>query len=168
MRKNIFPLVLIFLLFILSGCAQGAANYDSIRVTRVIDGDTIELANGEKVRLIGIDTPEIRYGPKLERDGRNTQKDYKAIIATGKEASRFTKGLAHGKIVRLEFDVEKRDKYERLLAYVYLPDGKMLNAEIIKAGYGRIYTFPLNVKYVDMFKKLQKEAKENERGLWKP
>ena len=84
----------------------------------------------------------------------------------GNKATAFTKSLVGKKRVRIEFDVEKRDRYGRLLAYVYLPDGRMLNAELVKEGYAQVYTFPLNVKYVDMFLKLQEEARENNRGLW--
>ena len=141
-------------------------DYDNMRVTRVIDGDTIELENKERVRLIGIDTPESRVNRKLKRDSRRTGRDYKTIIAMGKRATVFTKKLAEGKIVRLEFDAEKKDRYERTLAYVYLPDGRMLNAELVREGYAQVYTFPPNVKYVDLFLELQQEARENDRGLW--
>ena len=150
----------------LTGCAQEGFDYDNILVIRVIDGDTIELQDKERVRLIGIDTPEARYNKKLQRDVSRTGKDYETIIAMGEKATKFTRSLLEGKRVRLEFDIEKRDRYGRLLAYVYLPDGRMLNAEIVKYGYGQIYTFPPNVKYVDLFLKLQREAREGNRGLW--
>ena len=68
--------------------------------------------------------------------------------------AQFTKGLVEGKTVRLEFDVEKRDKYKRLLAYVYLPDGTFVNAEIVKQGYASLMTYPPNVKYADEFRRL--------------
>ncbi len=141
-------------------------SYDNILVTKVIDGDTIELQNRERVRLIGIDTPEVWLNPKLERDRKRTKRDYETIIAMGKIATEFTKNLVEGKKVKLEFDVEKKDRYGRLLAYVYLPDGRMLNAELVKEGYARVYTFPPNVKYVNMFLELQREGRENKRGLW--
>ena len=141
-------------------------DYNNVLVTRVIDGDTIEIQGRERIRLIGIDTPETWFGPKLERDSRRTGKDQRTIIKMGEKAARFTKSLAEGKRVKLEFDVEKKDRYGRSLAYVYLPDGKMLNAEILKEGYGQVYTFQPNVKYVDLFLKLQREARENKRGLW--
>ena len=85
----------------------------------------------------------------------------------GNKATVFTKSLVGGKSVRIEFDVEKRDRYGRLLAYVYLPDGRMLNAELVKEGYAQVYTFPSNVRYVNLFLKLQRQARENNRGLWK-
>jgi len=142
-------------------------DYDDILVRRTIDGDTIELENGERVRLIGIDTPESRYSAKLTRDARRTHAAYTTIIAMGKEASRFTASLVQGARVRIEFDVQRRDHYNRLLGYVYLPDGRMLNAVLVREGYAQVYTVPPNVKHVDTFLALQKEARENKRGFWK-
>ena len=136
-------------------------------VSHVIDGDTIKLATGEHVRLIGIDTPESRYNSKLERDSARSRKDIKSILNMGKEASKFTRQLVEGKRVRLEFDVQKYDKYGRLLAYIYLEDGTFVNARIMEAGYAQVMTIPPNVKYADMFLKLQEEARKGGRGLWK-
>ena len=135
-------------------------------VSRVIDGDTIVLSNGEHVRLIGIDTPESRDNPKLRKDAERTGQDKQAIIAMGKRAGAFTNKLVEGKQVRLEFDVQQRDKYGRLLAYVYLVDETFVNAEIVKAGYAQVMTIPPDVKYQELFLKLQKEARENKRGFW--
>ena len=129
-------------------------------VTRVVDGDTIVVTiNGhnEKIRLIGVDTPE-------------TVHPNKPVQYFGKEASSFTKRMATGKTVRLELDQASavtghRDKYGRLLAYVYLPDGTLLNAEIIRQGYGHAYTrFPFNK--MDEFRALERKAQEAGRGLW--
>jgi len=141
-------------------------DYSDILVTRVVDGDTIELENKERVRLIGIDTPEARYSRKLERDAKRTKANCEAIMAMGKKATAFTKSLVEGKRVKLEFDAEKKDRYDRLLAYVYLPDGRLLNAELLREGYAQIYTFVPNVKHVELFRALQEEARENERGFW--
>jgi len=96
-------------------------------VKRVIDGDKIQLSNGERVRLIGVDTPETKH-PK------------KPVEYFGKEASAFTKKMVEGKVVTLKYDWQRKDKYGRTLAYVYLKDGTFLNAEIIKQGYGHAYT----------------------------
>ena len=124
----------------------------SAKVVKVVDGDTLVLSNGEKIRLIGVDTPEIAH-------------PLKAVQYFAKEAGSFTKTMVEGKKVRLELDWQKRDKYDRLLAYVYLEDGTFLNAEIIKQGYGFAYTrFPF--KYLEEFRRYQKEARENNRGLW--
>jgi len=87
-------------------------------------------------------------------------------LALGKRAHLFTKNLVEGKKVRLEFDVQKRDRYDRLLAYVYLEDGTFVNAEIVRQGYAQVMTIPPNVKYQELFLRLQKEARENGRGLW--
>lgn len=142
------------------------ADYDDILVTRVVDGDTIQLESGERVRLIGIDTPEMHESDKLYRDSRKARQDTETIKALGKKAYGFTRGLLEGKRVRLEFDVERKDRYGRLLAYVYLKDNTLVNAEIVKQGYASLMTYPPNVKYVDELRKLYQEARENKRGLW--
>ncbi len=120
---------------------------------RVIDGDTIVLEENEKVRLIGVDTPE-------------TVHPQKPAEYYGKEASEFTRQMVEGKQVRLEYDWQKKDKYGRTLAYVYLEDGTFLNLEIIKQGYGFAYTkYPF--KFLEEFRQTEKEARENKKGLWK-
>lgn len=124
--------------------------------TRVVDGDTIIVEiNGmkERVRLIGVDTPE-------------TVHPLKPVQHFGIEASAFTKRMASGKRIMLGYDWQRRDKFNRLLAYVYLEDGTFLNAEIIKQGYGFAYT-KQPFKYLDDFRRYEKEARQNERGLWK-
>ncbi len=122
-------------------------------VTRVIDGDTLLLSNGERVRLIGVDTPELCH-------------PLKPVQYFAREASEFTREMVEGKKVRLEYDWQKRDKYGRLLAYVYLKNGTFLNAEIIKQGYGFAYTkYPF--RYMEEFRQYEREARENGRGLWK-
>ncbi|MEK6690995.1 MAG: thermonuclease family protein [Nitrospirota bacterium] len=123
------------------------------KVIRIIDGDTIVLDGGEKVRLIGVDTPE-------------TKDPRKPVEYFGWEATRFTKEMVEGKRVRLEYDWQRQDKYERTLAYIFLEDGTFLNAEIIKQGYGFAYTkYPF--KYLEEFRQYEREARENSRGLWK-
>jgi micrococcal nuclease len=122
-------------------------------VTRVIDGDTIVVEGTGTVRLIGVDTPE-------------TVDPRRPVGYFGKEASDFTKRLATGKRVRLEFDQDRTDRYDRTLAYVYLqPDNLLLNAEIIRQGYGFAYTqFPFRM--MEQFRALEREAREAGRGLW--
>jgi micrococcal nuclease len=142
------------------------SDYNSILVDRVVDGDTLKLSNGERVRLIGIDTPELHLSDKLTRDAQRTKTDAKAIQAMGRQSYEFTRKLVEGKRVKLEFDVERRDRYQRLLAYVYLEDGTFVNAEIVKQGYASLMTYPPNVKYVDLFESLYRQARENRRGLW--
>lgn len=142
------------------------ASYENVLVNRVVDGDTLQLETGERVRLIGIDTPELHESSKLERDAQRSGQDKQAIKQLGTQAYEFTKKLAEGKTVRLEFDSEKKDKYGRLLAYVYLADGTFVNAEIVKQGYASLLTIPPNLKYADLLLELYKEARENKRGLW--
>ena len=122
-------------------------------VQRVVDGDTVVLSTGEWVRYIGMDTPELHH-PK------------KPVQAYAREAKEFNRKLVEGKTVRLEFDVERHDKYGRTLAYVYLPDGTFVNAELVRQGYAHTLTIPPNVKFADLFVKFQREARENNRGLW--
>jgi micrococcal nuclease len=127
---------------------------NSYLVTRVVDGDTIVLERIGKVRLIGVDTPE-------------TVDPRRPVQRFGKEAGDFTRRLVDGKRVRVEYDWNRKDKYNRTLAYIYLADGTLVNAEIIRQGYGVAYTrFPF--KYLDEFRKIEREARGNERGLWAP
>jgi len=142
-------------------------DYSDIMVKRAVDGDTLVLENGERLRLIGIDTPEMHESNKLYRDASRTGQDIKTIQELGRRAYKFTRDLVESKRVRLEFDVEKKDKYGRLLAYVYLKDGTFVNAEIVKQGYASLMTIPPNIRYADLFLKLYQEARENRRGLWK-
>jgi micrococcal nuclease len=148
--KSIQTFILLTLFITLLFISSNAQ--DAVKVKRVVDGDTLLLTNGEKVRLIGVDTPETKH-PK------------KPVQYFGKEAYLFAKRMVEGKEVRLEYDWQRRDKYNRLLAYVYLLDGTFLNAEIIKQGYGFAYTrFPF--KYLEEFRRYEREARENGRGLW--
>ena len=143
----------------LVACLPGViqAKEESATVFRVIDGDTIEVSVGgriQKVRLIGVDTPETVHP--------NTP-----VEAFGKEASEFTKRLVAGKpiVLRDELSGQDRDKYGRLLRYVYLEDGTFVNAEFIKQGYGHAYTrFPF--KFLEEFRQLERQAREAGRGLW--
>jgi len=128
-------------------------------VRRVVDGDTIVLGTGERIRLIGVDTPETVH-PK------------KPVERFGKEASEFTRRMVEGKRVRLEFDPanaaqghKDNTPERRTLAYVFLGDGTLLNAEIIKQGYGFAYTrYPFS--RMEEFRRLEREAREQRRGLW--
>lgn len=139
-----------------NGHKKDKSNY--YLVTKVVDGDTFWANNGAekdiKVRLIGIDAPESR------KTGR------KEIGYFGKEAKGYLTALLSGKSVKLVSDVDSLDRYGRTLAYVYLQDGTFINAELVKNGYATIMTIPPNVKYSDLFLKLQTEAREKKQGLW--
>jgi len=85
----------------------------------------------------------------------------------GKRATAYVESLVKpGDTITIEFDVQKKDRYGRLLGYVYLSNGKMLNEEIVKAGYANVMTIPPSVKYEDMFAKAYKKARKSKRGLW--
>jgi len=127
-------------------------NNDEFLVARVIDGDTIEIETGETVRYIGMNTPETAH-PK------------KPVECFGKEASARNKELVEGKKVRLVKDVSERDKYGRLLRYVYVGDS-FINLELVKEGYAYASAFPPDVKYSDAFLSAQKNAIEGGFGLW--
>lgn len=148
--------------------AQGP---ETATVLKVIDGDTLKIlykGKRESIRLEGIDTPESRKNKKALRDAKRTRKDIQTIISQGKEATKYVKGLVRkGDIIKIEFDVQTRDRYKRLLGYVYLSDGRMLNEEIVKAGYASLMTIPPNVKYQDRFLRAYREARGKNKGLWK-
>ena len=149
--------VFLFSAFSETGLAQSKTS--PVLVTKVSDGDTfwVTYPSGkeEKIRLIGIDTPEAR------KTGRTDVEFF------GKEASAYAKSLLLNKRVRLEFDVQKVDRYKRTLAYAYLESGEMVNSLLVKQGYARVATYPPNVRYQELFQKLEREARSSRRGLWK-
>lgn len=142
---------IVLLLLFLPACGPAQ---DLSRVERVVDGDTFIIEGGERVRLIGVDTPETVHPGK-------------PVEPFGPEASSFTAARLAGKRVRLELDVQERDRYGRLLAYVFLEDGTFLNMELVGMGLAMVLTVPPNVKYVDQFLRKQEEARENRRGIWR-
>lgn len=186
-------IITVLLLAVLAGCATRDVTADvdparwtvtppgdlvPARVARVIDGDTlvvafkpgarverrgerlflslaserVEVAPEERVRLIGINAPEIAH-------------DSRPAEYFGREAADFTRRRLRGREVALAFDVQKRDQYGRLLAYVF--DGERLfNAELVARGYAQVMTVPPNVLYADLFRDLQREARAAGRGLW--
>jgi micrococcal nuclease len=122
------------------------------KVIRVIDGDTIEIETGERVRYLGIDTPE-------------TVDPRKPVQCFGIEASKKNKELVEGKTVRLEKDITDKDKYDRLLRYVYV-NNLFVNLELVKQGFAFSYTYPPDVKYQAEILAAEQEAREAKRGLW--
>jgi micrococcal nuclease len=132
-----------------TACAEGF-----VLVKRVIDGDTIVLADGRHVRYIGINAPELesKSGP-AER--------------FGPEARDFNRKLMAGEKVRLEFDCERHDQYGRVLAYVFLPDGTFVNAELIKSGNAYCVFRRPNTKYDSLLLRLQQKAMAGKAGMWK-
>ena len=143
------------------GCSapggEGGQKADTAPVVRVVDGDTIRvgLPSGEEpVRYIGIDTPEsVKPGAPVE--------------CFAKRASAYNERLVAGERVRLVYDVERRDRYGRLLAYVYRArDGLFVNAELVRRGYAQPLTVPPNVRHADRFRDLAARARREGAGLW--
>lgn len=121
-------------------------------VSRIIDGDTIELASGAKVRLIGVDTPEIASGQ---------------VEWYGQEAKEFTTTHLLHKTILLFADVRDTDRYGRLLRYIFVePEDEMFNEMLIREGYANVLTVPPDVTYAQRFRKLEQEARDEQRGLW--
>ena len=151
------------LLLYVQGCLvhqhQHDVNKERKSVIRIIDGDTFVVADGsakgETIRLIGVDAPETRRSANRE------------IGHFGEEAKVYLGKLLGGDQVDLVYDAGKRDRYGRTLAYVYLPDGTFINAEMVKQGYATVMTVPPNVVHADYFVELERKAKRGKRGLWK-
>ncbi len=147
-NKNRKIRIFILILFTIFSFCTGSNHKKNIYlVKRVIDGDTIELINNERIRYIGIDTPE--------------RGEFYYI-----EASNFNRKLVENKSVKLEYDIDKYDKYGRTLAYVY-QDTTFVNAKLVESGYAKVMTIPPNTKYKDIFIKLEKLAKSKGIGIWK-
>ncbi|MCK4912396.1 MAG: thermonuclease family protein [Candidatus Omnitrophica bacterium] len=148
---------LFFLSFVLIlACNQ--FDYSQVKVLEVIDGDTIKLSNGRLLRYIGLDTPEVRI--KDKNGNFNYQPQPFSL-----EAKEFNRKLVEGKNIRIEFDIERTDRYGRLLGYCFI-DKTFVNAKLIEQGYAVISTIPPNVKYVEFFIDAQKKARKKKKGLW--
>jgi micrococcal nuclease len=141
-----FLAIVVLILVLAGGCVSPPA---TARVTEVIDGDTIIIEGGYRVRYIGIDTPET----------------YPEAEAFGIEAWQANRSLVEGNEVRLEKDVSETDKYDRLLRYVYV-DGVLVNAELVKQGLARAKAYPPDTKYQAYFEEMEAEAREAGRGIW--
>jgi len=156
-KKQItFVLVVLLALAVLPyahGTAAGSSVGDFVTVDRVNDGDTITVIinrRKEKIRMAGMDAPEMgqAYWGRMAKD------HLRDIIASSSWK------------VRLEYDVVRRDKYGRLLAYVWTKEGKMVNAEMLAHGYAVLFTFPPNVRHVDELRAAQEQARDRKLALW--
>jgi micrococcal nuclease len=146
MNGRIWLSVVVLFLCLLVGCS---APPETAKVIQVIDGDTITIEGGYRVRYIGIDTPEVHPVPE----------------AYGTEAWQVNRQLVEGKEVRLERDVSETDKYGRLLRYVYVDD-VFVNAELVRQGLAEAKAYPPDIKYQDYLEEMETEAKEAGRGMW--
>lgn len=161
---------LVFLLLCLCGAAhcdapiprekhseppEAADSARTVRVQRIVDGDTIKLDNGERVRYIGVDTPE------LARGGRSAE-------PFAREAVECNRALLGNGPVKLEFDAERHDRYGRTLAYVYAgPDhGVMVNRELVRRGCAETMSIAPNTRHAHEFRALEQDARAARRGLW--
>jgi micrococcal nuclease len=144
--KRFLALLLVITVFLLS-CAP--VTQTQVQVVRVIDGDTIEIAGGARVRYIGIDTPET----------------YPEEEIYGPEAKAKNMELVEGKMVTLEKDVSETDKYCRLLRYVYAGD-IFVNGELVRLGYAEAVAYPPDTRYQWQLEHLEEEAKAANRGIW--
>ncbi len=129
------------------------AGYSYYVVKKVFDGDTVLLSNGKKVRFLGVNTPEV--------EGRN-----KSVQAGGEEARQWLIQKLKNKKVRLEPDVEKKDKYNRLLAHLFTEEKEHINLELVKNGLASVNIHPPNLKYTDELLLAQKEAERDKKGIW--
>lgn len=138
-------------------------------VVRVVDGDTVVVRLGDgrtaRVRLIGVDTPEVHDPDKLRREAENSGRDLATIRALGRRATAFTKKQLAGRRVELERDVTALDQYGRTLAYVWLGD-ELYNVVLVREGYAKLITLPPNVKYAGTLAACYRAARASRRGLW--
>jgi micrococcal nuclease len=161
---------------VLVGCTSGSpvgatppAERETGHVVRVSDGDTltVQLADRrERVRLIGVDSPELHASPKLDRDAARSRRSRRDIQAEGARAQAFAEKRLLGRTVALERDIQARDRYGRLLAYVWLEDGTLFNLELVREGWARILTKPPNVRHAADLLDAQRDARDARRGLW--
>jgi micrococcal nuclease len=146
MNNKILLLAIIIFIIPLCACNPSPA---TATVTRVIDGDTIEIGTGQRVRYIGIDTPEV----------------YPETQAYGIEAWEANRRLVEGKKVRLERDVSDTDKYGRLLRYVYVGE-IFVNAELVRLGLAEAKAYPPDTLHQELLEQLEKGAREAGWGMW--
>lgn len=153
-----FALLIILLSFVLIKDSD-AQRFERYRVTEVHDGDTVSIRTSsfvgipfkiERVRLIGIDAPELKQEPW----GRNAKRYLKKLLSE------------NDWVVSLEFDVQRRDQYNRLLAYLWSKDGTMINEKMLSAGLAMLYTVPPNVKHLERLKRAQRTAQQQKKGIW--
>jgi len=154
-NKKFFVFILLLCFVMLAGCSSSTVKNTTV-VTNVVDGDTMDISinnKEERIRLLLVDTPETKHPTK-------------PIQPFGPEASQFAKNTLEGKEVTIELDVSERDKYGRLLAYIWI-DGKMFNEMLLEKGLARVaYVYAPNTKYVDQFYEIQKKAQKQGVGIW--
>lgn len=151
--KIYYKKIIYFIFFIYSIIPFSGLSAVSPRVQYVYDGDTILLQNGERIRYLGINAPEMDY--------ENQRHEFLAI-----SAKELNEKFVLGKAVRLEPGIEKRDHYGRLLAFVYTEEGAMVNLLLVEMGLARVLTTPPNTRHRHIFVKAQQRAMDSRRGIW--
>lgn len=159
-RRAIIPLVILLLAVCLSPgvWAERSTRTLPAEVLWITDGDTIVIrlqGHQEKVRLIGIDAPECQPNPKAQKDSIRTRNDLETLTEMGRKATQYVKSVIRaGDRVEIELDVQERDRYGRLLGYVWHQDGRLLNEEIVRAGFANLMTIPLNLRHLLRYRTL--------------
>lgn len=151
MKKNCLLLYMLFLFFIVMARTSVA---QEVKVRWVNDGDTIVLADGRHVRYIGINTPEIEH-------------EHQKAEPYGYQAKKYNEKLVFSKTVRLQFDKERYDRFGRLLAYVFLPDGTFINQAMVAQGYAYLLPQKPNIKYAKILLQTQRDAMSAKKGMWR-
>jgi micrococcal nuclease len=168
MKSPLLPLGLCFLLTF--GSLASPERVRAQEVEFVFDGDSFRADMGvltQSVRMVGIECPEGTASSKARREAKRLGMSMSEYLKYGDQAAALTRKLLpkNGKF-RIEYDVEKRDKYGRLLGYVFVPDGRMVNEELVKAGLATLFPTEKNVKYKKRLVAALTEAKRNKRGIW--
>ena len=135
------------------------------KVLWIYDGDTIKVEKLGKIRLIGIDTPEYKASSRDRFYTKKFKTKPQRLRKIAKQAKKFNIQQVKGRQVELKFDKHKKDKYDRLLAYVYLPNGDMLNEVLLKKGLATVFR-RYNFRYKKEFLRLETKAQKNKLGLW--
>ncbi len=150
----------IFSLLLLSGQSEEIESVpdflldlEQVRINFIYDGDTVRTDTGEKIRLLGVDAPEMNWG--------EGEPDFYAW-----EAFEYTKEILLGQLVYLEYDEVKEDKYGRTLAYLFLADGTFFNEKLLEEGYARLLLIPPNLKYSDVLREAEESARAAGWGIW--
>jgi len=155
------------LVFILPFCAFAQLRGEVLHVT---DGDTVVLViegKRERVRLIGVDAPELHENPRAVKQAGWYGAPTTEVLKMGARARDELERLCPpGSVLRVDFDVERRDRYGRLLSYLVREDGVFINEEMLRGGYAMLFTVPPNVSRVDTFREAFRSARRSGRGLW--
>lgn len=162
--RRLFSAALLAALICTGACSEAAPGSVSGKVEWIYDGDTLEVAGVGKVRLIGIDTPE-RDDTDRDRSFTRLGARQRQLRPTGQAALRFNIAQVKGKTVHLRFDGPQKDRHGRTLAYVYLPDGRMLNRLLLEQGYAVVYR-RFDFQHQDDFLRAEAAAREARLGIW--